>query len=268
VGYLEPPSRCSLKKLKGKDGSEEFRYVCPPENISLLLAKIPAKIIRKLLSIYPIQDFFNEMIIMSLASKDEDLRKFYAKIFEEKLEPLGEHAGKVVSKFLNSLWGGIPGLGTLIAIGNAADSLGEVGKIANQINSLGESDFAKRQKDIYRHMIILQAFTMGFMKVLDMSPGQTLAKFQDSPVFASLFVKGKDDESMQDVLNELEENPILDKITNDKDTKKKVIQAIQEAYDKLSKKYPTSVIEKLTGSSSLKTKLQPLNSTDPTDPDE
>jgi hypothetical protein len=242
---LRPYSKCNRMTL---NGSNEVHYVCPPENISLILAKFPAKVLKKLFAIYPIHDFFNEMIIMALASDDEELQLFYKQLIESKLAPLGEQAGEVVSKFLNSLWGGVPILGTIVAVKNAADTVSEAAEMTNGLKGIVNDDIFKIQNHIYKNMIALEAFTAGIMNVLGISAPEVIKAFQNTNIFAGLYKAAKEGQFLTAVDN-LESNMVLRKLANN-DTEKvnEVIQKIKELYTKLEQKFPSSIAEKITGS--------------------
>jgi hypothetical protein len=267
TNHLRPYSKCKSVKLNGQN---EVHYVCPPENISLILAKFPAKVLKKLFAIYPIHDFFNEMIIMALASDDEELQLFYKQLIESKLAPLGEQAGEVVSKFLNSLWGGVPILGSIVAVKNAADSVSEAAKMTTGLKGIINDDVLKIQNHIYKNMIALEAFTGGIMAVLGISAPDVIKAFQNTNVFAGLYQAAKEGQFLNAV-NNLQFNMVLKKLANN-DTKNvnKVIQKIKQLYNKLKQKFPSSIAEKITGSPEKTTsKLQqvPLGVLDTFDED-
>jgi hypothetical protein len=241
---LPPNSKC--KRIPMNDGEEDF--VCPPPNILMILAKFPAKLLRKLFAIYPIDDFFNEMIIMALASDDEELQDFYRKLIESKLAPLGEKAGEVVSKFLNSLWGGVPILGTIIAVKNAADTVSEAGSMVTDVKNVVNTDIFDVQMKIYKNMIALEAFTAGIMDVLKISAPEVIKAFQNTNVFAGLYEAAKEGQFLTAVDN-LESNMVLKELANNNTEKvEEVIHKIKELYTKLEQKFPSSIAEKITGS--------------------
>jgi hypothetical protein len=254
---LQPYSKCKTIQL---DGKNEVHYVCPPENISLILAKFPAKILRKLLAIYPIHDLINETIIMTLAADDEELQKFYKELIDSKLAPLGEKAGEVVSRFLNSLWGGVPILGTIIAVKNAAETVSEAGEMVGELKGIADTDLFKIQLHIYKNMIALEAFTSGIMSVLGISAPEIIKAFQNSNVFAGLYIASKEGQFLSAVDSLKDNEKLLELAGNDPEKVDEVIKKIKEMYQKLDSQFPGSVVEKITGPSGpIRTELQPMS---------